>query len=359
MIKGITGVPGSGKSYFAVHLIVQKYYKWDPVILEWIPRNKRKPLTIFSNVVGLKLPHFNLDDYFLERDITYEDFFTVPYMEKVVEKYGQVLLLIDEAQKFFPSDYRNKDVLFLFQYHRHLGIDIILTFQTWASITRKITDLMEFEIRAVRRSFSIVGEFRYHYYFGLERHGGTKLIPDQKIFNLYKSFTQDSHSKPPRPARKLLVLILVALVVFFVGWKLFLGMFEPPTKTVAKDVKDSVTSSPKSGGALTGHPPAISAVPAPVQKIDPMTRIQLGGFWVGRHLVAIDFFGRLIKTSQFTYPYQDDFENQRVWVSVPDSILAQIKMARASEHGVNGFYGEGDSGYSRIGEGQDYIPPVD
>jgi hypothetical protein len=355
MIKGITGVPGSGKSYFAVHLITSKFYKWNPDILEWELKDKKKPVTIFSNVAGLKLPHYSLDQYFQQKGITYETFFTVDYMEKVIEKYGQILILLDEAQKFFPSEYKNKDVLFFFQYHRHLGVDIILTFQTWFSLSRRITDLMEFEIRAVRRSFSIVGEFRYHYYFGNDRHGGTKLIPDRKIFSLYRSFEAAPGEKPPSPVRKILVLLLLAITVFFVGWKFFIGSYAPATQPQRSVQADPAVISPPVIKQQGGRDPVRGDAPTPLleqphtEKHYSMTRVQLGGFWYGNSLVAVDFFGHLVKLSDLQYAYEDDFKNKRVFVMVPDSILAQIKTALPGENGQNDFYQAADGTFARIG----------
>lgn len=357
MIKGITGIPGSGKSYFAVKLITDKFYKWDDKLLEWVPKNN-KQFTIFSNVDGLKLPHISLSDYFTEKEITYEKFFTVPFFTEAVKKYGHIIILLDEAQKFFPSNYSNNDVLFFFQYHRHLGVDIILTFQTWFSITRKITDLMEFEIRAVRRSFSIVGEFRYHYYFGNERHGGKKLQPDHKVFALYKSFELPENEKPPRPAKKLVFFIIILLIVFFVGWKMFLGMFRAPNSNVTKKTVSVENQHPSSIQA-SGDPLPGDALAAPVPSksvsinseiIVNVTRVQLGGFWYGHKLIAVDFFGNLVNIDDFQYQYKDDYDNHRVWVYVPDNILAQIKTAKSDENSVNGFYQTGENTYSRIGE---------
>jgi len=356
MIKGITGVPGSGKSYFAVKLVTDKYFKWNKLLLEWEQRNKKKPVTIFSNVSGLKLPHISLDNYFHDKSITYEQFFTVPYMEKVIEKYGRVLILLDEAQKFVPSDYRNTDVLFFFQYHRHLGIDIILTFQTWFSISRKVTDLMEFEIRAVRRSFSIVGELRYHYYFGNERHGGMKLHPDHNIFALYKSFEQAPNEKPPQPVKKLILLILVAILVFFVGWKYFLGMFEAPKKFSTANISSKpapVSTSPLKDKGRAVLLPGEAVPPSYELPLEPVrisvTRVQLGGFWYGNKLIAVDFFGHLVNVEDLQYQYQDDYENHKVYVMVPDSILAQIKTAKPDEKSLNGFYEKSPNNYQRVG----------
>ena len=357
MIKGITGIPGSGKSYFVVHLTATKYFKWNEINLEWEQKDKKRPVTIFSNIAGLKLPHISLDDYFQDKQITYEQFFTVPYIEKVIEKYGRVLILIDEAQKFFPSDYRNADVLFFFQYHRHLGVDIILTFQTWFSITRKITDLMEFEILAVRRSFSLVGELRYHYYFGNERHGGMKLHPDYKIFALYKSFEQAPNEKPPQPVKKLILLILVAILVFFLGWKYFLGMFAAPKTTTASTISSQVrpvsTSPLKNKGGAVSLPgkadtPPIELTPEP-DRIN-VTSVQIVGFYNRNKLIAVDFFGHLVNVEDLQYQYQDDYENHKVFVMVPDSILAQIKTAKPDEKSLNGFYEKSPNSYKRVGD---------
>jgi hypothetical protein len=356
MIKGVSGVPGSGKTYYVVQEIASKYFTFSKEYSEWIPKDKEKPVTIITNISEFKLNSIKIEDLLMEYQVDIETFLTVPFFEKnLLPKYGRIVLLLDEVQRIIPSNFRNNDVLYFFQYHRHLGIDIYMTYQTWASVSRKVTDLMEFEIRATRNSLKIANEFRYSFYCGMDKIGGTIKKQNKMIFPLYKSFQLDSTEKPLKPVRSLLILVVVLLVGFFVGWKYFLGMFRSSGSADAASIERveiPKTFPPKeqrgNGGGGSNRP--TTHKPAAIPQIEPQTRLQVGGMWYGSKLFAVDYFGQLIPVKDLPFPYYDDYENKKVYITIPDSYLASIKPSYPDSMNRNAVYKDPDGKFQRFGE---------
>lgn len=92
MITLLTGIPRSGKSYYAVHNILEKL-------------TSDKPFLILTNIEGL-----NVDDARLitqEFDATFfQNTRIAPYLRDLRDKYGlkpedPIYLYIDEAQRYF------------------------------------------------------------------------------------------------------------------------------------------------------------------------------------------------------------------------------------------------------------------
>lgn len=363
MIKGVAGVPRAGKTYFCVDEISRKYFKFDSEYSEWkvLKSKEYDSLLIISNIKNFKLADYTIDKYIEINNLTFEQFFSVPYWENFneINPKIKIIILIDEAQRFFPSNYKNDDVLFFFQYHGHLGIDIYLTYQSWFSISRKITDLMEFEIRAVRQSLKLGSEFRYHFYSGMDKIGSTTRRANKMVFALYKSFDIQSLEKPPRPIRKVLFfgLILVVFLVFFTIN--FVNSFgtRNADKNIKKDISAvssvSLSSSPSlplkkeqagGGAGPTDRPRAAITLPHTISV--ETTRVPLGGMWWGDRLVGIEFFGQVIPVQDFTYQFTADFEKKQILASVPDSVLAQIKPLQSG-----GFIRGNDGTFRSLGYG--------
>lgn len=220
MISIVTGVPGSGKSFYMVNYL-SKFFSYDEFYKEFSLKDN---VLVISNIDGLKVPHLRLDspllignpDEGLDGKYTVETFFTVPNFEKLMEikRVKNVILLIDEAQRLFGRNFANKDVLYFFQYHRHLGVDVILGCQDHLDLARSIIVLPEFIYEAVPRSKSIVGSFRYHVKDRRGKHMFTKTLrKSQGVFNAYKSFTSDEVSKPKNVILHWMVFATVLLAM--------------------------------------------------------------------------------------------------------------------------------------------------
>lgn len=219
-IKLITGIPGSGKSYYAVHHLLKNYFIWNESLQQYQPKEK---ITIITNIDSLTLDHINLDLAIKESGKTLYEFFTVPFQEKIQKKYPKIIYLLDEAQRFFPyRDKIPKETCFFFEYHRHLGVDVYIITQDKKLVSQNVTLLIENEIHAIRRSLSIMGEFRYLIKSGQEIQDRFTLRKDQKVFRVYKSMDKKEIEKVSNPFMKYIWLILLATgACLLFAWRLF------------------------------------------------------------------------------------------------------------------------------------------
>lgn len=224
MIKIVTGVPGSGKTYYAINHLLDKHYK--KIDGEW---HKKSDVTILTNIKDFKLEHINLDDAMRKAGVRAEVFFTVPYQEKVIKKYGYCIYVLDEAQRLFHRKFYNKDVFYFFDYHRHLGIDIYLVTQDIKKLPLEIKSVAESEIRAVRKSLSFFGEFKYSARIDDDILERIVLKPDKTIFALYTSFESETKEKQKNRVKW---VTMGAFALMPIGVVIFLSVFGGSKKDV-------------------------------------------------------------------------------------------------------------------------------
>ena len=212
MINLITGTPGAGKTYLAVKLLTEKYFYWHRKDKQFYRNEKSKKYTIFTNISGLNLPHKNLDDIFKEQNLTFEQFFTPAYQDKLHKKYADIIYVIDECQQFIPSRFSDKDVILYFDTHRHYGDKIWLVTQDFKKICISINTLVELEYRAVKATFSILGEFRYNIKSNGQIFKRKTVRKDKRIFALYKSFQGDDQEQHSNPLKYIIIILIVAFI---------------------------------------------------------------------------------------------------------------------------------------------------
>lgn len=214
MIRIVQGPPGSGKSYYMCAYL-KNFTKYDEFYDEFILKDD---VLIISNISGLRVKHLNLEDC-IDR-YTVEKFFTVENFEEIQKKYRakSIILLIDETQRIFDSAFyanspQAKKVLYFFQYHRHLGVDIVLATQSVSTISRHLIPLAEYVIDAVPRSKSVFGSFSYKFRDtkGTFLYSKT-LRKEKRIFQYYKSFDTDEIAKPKNVLAHWAIFGLVAVV---------------------------------------------------------------------------------------------------------------------------------------------------
>jgi zona occludens toxin (predicted ATPase) len=211
-INLITGVPGAGKSYLAVNMIIQKYCNNDNGIYHVKPE-----YTIITNIDGLKIDCLFIDQILDQTGLTVDQFFTVDYQKQVTKKYKNIVYLLDECQTYFRTGYKNNDVFFFFEYHRHLGITLFLVTQSKYLLPKQITVHCETETRAVRRTLSFFGEFKYNILSEGEIIDRKLCKPKKQIFDLYKSQESMEVEKPKNPMKKygILLFLFIAISGYF------------------------------------------------------------------------------------------------------------------------------------------------
>lgn len=212
MITLVEGVIGSGKTYFVVSELMRKYFLWDDVAVCYVPNDL--VVEIYTNIDGF---HFGKDlNKVIENCGGIESFFTIPIQAELTNHTKHVYV-VDEAQMMFPRKFYNAKVFSFFQYSRHMGIDIYLITQDIYSLVRELQTLNEYHIRVIRRSFSFLGEFRYHYMSGNEILKKKVIKPDSKIFAQYRSSLGGSDSHKTKKFAHRYVLYFVLLIGLIMG----------------------------------------------------------------------------------------------------------------------------------------------
>jgi zona occludens toxin (predicted ATPase) len=228
MINLITGVPGSGKTYLAINILINEFFQWDK--LEQRYKLKDDSITIITNIDGLQLEHKPLADI-LAKHVSFDQFFTVDYQDKLHQKYKNIVYIIDECQQYIPRRFNNRDTVYYFDYHRHYGDTIYLITQDIFKITKDISSLCEFEYRACKTSFSVAGEFRYLIKSGGQIFDRKVCRRQKKIFDLYKSFNgKDQKIKRGSLFKIIIVLCIIFPIAFYCLYKRLTKNKDHPVK---------------------------------------------------------------------------------------------------------------------------------
>lgn len=224
-IRIIDGVPGSGKSYYAVNHLVENYI------------NLKKPVLIITNIDSLILDHISLDEMITKTSL--KEVFNVDNCKKLIDENGgkNLVFLIDEAQKFFHRKYYDVDVFYFFQYHRHLGIDIYLITQNEKLLPIQLTTLSEVVIHSQPRTTSIIGELKYIVKLSGEAIDRKILKPKQEIFDLYSSMSQKEVEKIGNPFLKYAIVAVCLLLVC--GYVFKITFLDKGKKAEAADIPPS------------------------------------------------------------------------------------------------------------------------
>lgn len=210
MITFISGIPGSGKTYYAVRMI-----------------SKLKDHSkLIHNIDSLKLG-IQLHDSVVQNNFSSSvDFFRKSFHDNDQRFHG-FTFVIDECQILFPKQFKDTDVIAFFDLHRHYGIDIILISQDIKKVCNDITCLAELQFRAVSgASNPIPGTLLYRQEVGGESVGRKYLIKDKRIFNLYRSSNDDS-SSISRLGTIYGIVIIIGVLAFAIGLFFWFKSFKP------------------------------------------------------------------------------------------------------------------------------------
>lgn len=207
MITVITGAPRSGKSFYMVKHIYDNY-------IDKKTNQLKKGYYLITNITGLILPHVKLDEILKKYRV--EEFFNVKKQEELAEKYGKIIYVIDECQRYFDETLKSKDVQYFFEYHGHLGIEIFLMLQLYKRLHRTLQGLEEMHIHANRKSTGIFNKLTYRVMSGSEQVDFFTLKKDKKIFLLYRSLVYKEHSKIKNPIIKYMAIAGISMIIAIV-----------------------------------------------------------------------------------------------------------------------------------------------
>ncbi len=223
MITIIYGVPGSGKTYYAVHWIRNRCLEGGDVFYR-----VRSDVILITN---LKLRLDSDEGYvFLENFHDFAKYMDVDFWRANLSRVQgkKVYIVMDECQVFFFHYKDDPKVLFYLQYHRHLSHEILLITQTPKSLPAKVFELSEFLIEAVPKSvnpFAFRG-FRYRVVHPFDRSVVLRrfhLAYDRTVFYLYEDMIYRAEEEKIQNAfTRWLVILGVLAVLFVIAFKLFL-----------------------------------------------------------------------------------------------------------------------------------------
>jgi len=188
----VEGKIGGGKTYFCMHHMIKRYFEYDPILDEYIPK---RGFCIVSNIDKLRLDHVDL-----KTDVTEKGLLSVFHRDYVDDlrvrfRASNVVFIIDEAAHYFNSKFFNEDVFHFFEFHRHLGLDVYLIVQNIHSMPLRLTALAEKIIHSVSRTYNTPGTFRYKEIDQNETLRSFIIRRDKKIFALYQSFEFEESEK--------------------------------------------------------------------------------------------------------------------------------------------------------------------
>ena len=210
-VRLVTGVPGSGKSYYLASYLTKNFCNYDPIAGLW---ELKENIQIYASLDGLKIQHKNLD--LLIKQNTIEEIFNIEWWEGKVSDGIKTILVLDEAQRYFSSQTRLPDsVWYFFEYHRHLGLEIWLLTQSASSLNRRIIAVTDSYIEAAPPTLRIANIFRYRRRDTTTNEiiGREKVIAEQKIFQVYKSATHKEGLQKPKSALVKYSLVASILVI--------------------------------------------------------------------------------------------------------------------------------------------------
>ncbi|MCI5143938.1 MAG: DUF2075 domain-containing protein [Candidatus Electrothrix sp. AR3] len=216
-LRIIEGVPGSGKTYYAVKHLAKNYFKYNKQIDLY---EKTKECTLITNIDEFKPHHLNLKEE-ISKAGSIATFFSYKYQEQYKEGKPQIIYIIDEAQRFFrKGDKGLNEVYSYFEYHRHWGQDVYLVTQNARKLPPDLVYLVEYLIKALPRTRSMMGEFKYHWISSGEKIKTETLRPDQGVFALYKSMDIGESEKIKNPVMaKIGKAFLFAFLAAYGGYK--------------------------------------------------------------------------------------------------------------------------------------------
>lgn len=259
MIELLTGVPGSGKTYFAVDLLSKVYAK------------KERP--IFTNI-NLVIPFdevlqpLDIKDFhdFCTKEMEFFANFKLQQSEKrknnedleetdnydealkasgLLSKYGNSLILWDECH----NDLDNADDAYVrwMSYHRHFeGMDVLLITQNLSLIARKYKGFIDkyyFGLQASKRFLS--STFKYKVYTDHRQYEKylietISLSSNKKVFALYDS----GHYKVNKSVFLKKILPIFAIVFFGVVFYkyFFFGLLFHHDKPIDQNISIPATT---------------------------------------------------------------------------------------------------------------------
>lgn len=277
MQGAVVGVPGTGKTYFMVSYL-KKHFTYDDFFCEYTIKSD---VLIITNIAELKFfgsSCWNIESPEILGDAsrgvpgkyTREQFFTVANMQKIMDKTGKknIILALDEIQKdqYFPSGFKHPDVLYLFAYHRHIGMDILLGTQDVTLVSRGVIAQCEYLAHGKLRSKKLFGAMSYRFTDNKGSYMYDKTLKtDKQVFAAYQSASVDEANKPKNAVLHWVLITAVFLVVAGGLFKTSLAMVA--NKAKPENARQIISPSARALVAIPVAPVSPAAPPSAVQHL--------------------------------------------------------------------------------------------
>ena len=224
MLIYVTGVPGAGKTYYAVYKIYELKNKYN---------------FIYTNV-HLKqyednIKKFDFDNFYSIISSAYQMYINKCIDDDInafleTQNFHKVLFVIDEVHNFFN---KKDDVLIWFlTYHRHLYIDLYFITQSLDLVERKYLSLGEVFIKAVQSSLRIAPKFffynKYPNYKMQEKFETEKLPKKKEIFEKY---TSGDVVRSKNVFLRFFILLTIFFIISIIFFLILKYVFLSPHKT--------------------------------------------------------------------------------------------------------------------------------
>lgn len=213
MIQILTGVPGGGKSYYAVSKILKTFEA--NALLD----DQSLKVLVVHNIHGFndeRAISVDFGSMVLDASALFK-FFDELRIKHGLDESALIDVYIDEAQRYFPYEYKNPDGVYFFDFHRHHGLNITLISQDIKKLSPKITTLAEQEIRAVKPMFQITPGFTYNLLSSGEQFGKERLPKRKDVFDAYTSFLAGKVNKKKSKYKYILpAAVALAIILFLV-----------------------------------------------------------------------------------------------------------------------------------------------
>ena len=251
MIIIIEGKLGSGKTYWAVNYLLEKFYSYNESINQFVP--KYNDLRIVSNIDELDIEHEDLKKIVESKGLPHA------FSEEYIKGSSHCIYVIDEAQYYFDRKYSNKEVFRFFQMSRHWGVDIIMITQDVNTMSRELRNLAETTIKAYPRSKAAKGIMRYAWETEGEKFKDQTLRFKKEVGSMYRSRLKDETIKAPNAWKRYMYIGIGMLIVavFLLGFLKTVFYPASPHKKEIKPSSDAVSPRARSLGGEQGSPEEI------------------------------------------------------------------------------------------------------
>jgi len=232
MTQFVTGVPGSGKSYYGIFNISIHFAK------DLKDNKKFKSFALDQSNYDYCLTNINelnLEKFENVSDFKFDDFKSILTMlhkfykigyddtqlkEQVKDKkFFNTLIVLDECHNYLNKD--DEVLIWWLSYHRHFSQDIILITQNLDLVHKKYFAFSEFYFRAVPSSRKIFNSSMIYHQFTSPKlykntQANTKKLPIiQDIFALYGSGANSKQKSLVLHYLKITIYILIFLIFIF------------------------------------------------------------------------------------------------------------------------------------------------